>query len=395
MDAEKAEFSPEKAPQFDKTLLDTVHRHVDPEKWDKVSELYEKKQYRDVVTGILDYVDSDLMDRTGNEEKTRFDIPHGSAVVHLSIENQQFQVTAPFLTLPTTHNVPLLRQVAQINIFPLNLSTISLEEDRLIFKYSCPLELCEPYKIYNVLREICAYADAYDDEFITKFNAIRVHKPNLKPFSDENKDKAWKQVQAYIAETVRYVDYFEKKRMVELCVDMITIALMKIDYYTAPQGILRTDIEKTVSLMQDQDIPVTDKIRKGKERIDSLKNYNPQNFKKALYTAEMFIPLKFNFTNEMIDPYFQAFYEPVQNDIANRNYIGAVTTLQTAFLNLFYHYIFPDDVQEILTDALTESRGKSWEKAAIILKEALENVLNRDKTKRKKGLWGFFSRGKK
>ena len=395
MEQIKAGFSSEVTPQFDKTLLDTANRSIDPEKWDRVAELYEKKQYRDVFLGILDYVDSEIMERTGNSEQTEFHIPHGSAMIHLKIDDNGFQIDAPFLKLPETHRVPLLRQVTQINIFPLNLSTIVLEDDCLTFKYSCPLELCEPYKIYNVLREICAYADAYEAEFRTKFNAVRVHEPKIKPLTDENIKQAWERMQFYIRETLDYIDYFEKKRMIELCVDIITISLMKIDYLASPQGILRTDIEKTVSLLQDQDIPLTEKLRKGMERISSLKNYKFEDFKPTLYVAEMFIPLKFNFTNEMIDPYFQAFYEPVQSDMANRNYIGAVVTLQTAFLNLFYHYFFPEEVRDIITEALIESAGKPWDKAAGILKEALDNVMNREKPKRKKGFWGFFSRGKK
>jgi hypothetical protein len=395
MEVSKSTFNSDVAPMFDKTLLGPIQRPIDPEKWDQVGELFEKKQYKEVLAGLLDYVDSDLAERTGNAARNEFLIPHGSAIVRLKIDDDGFHVSAPFLVLPTTHNVPLLRQVSQINLYPLNLSNIVLEKDQLIFKYHSPLELCEPYKIYSVLREICAYSDAYDDEFINKFNSKRVHQPVIKHFPTDQVQLGWLKMQEFLKEAIAYVEYFEKKRLLELCTDLITTTLMKIDYYLAPQGVLRTDIEKTVSHLQDQDVHQVDKMRKGMERIKELVNYNREDFAKNLYIAEIFIPLKFNFTNEMIDPYFQVFYEAVQKEMANRDYIGAVTTLQTAFLNLFYHYIFPDDVKEIITDAMVEAEKKTWEKAATILLTALEDVLNREKPRRKRGFWGNLFKGKK
>ncbi|MCP5047615.1 MAG: hypothetical protein GY940_10615 [bacterium] len=391
----KDTFSSDVAPQFDKTLLGPIQRPIDPEMWSRVEELYEKKQYKEVILGIMEYVDRSLIQRTGNSDRTKFVIPHGSAIVNLEIGEELFYVNAPFLIVPPTRNIPLLRQVAQINLFPLNLSTIVLEDDRLIFKYHCPLELCEPFKVYNVLREICAYSDAYDDEFIKQFKARRVHEPVIKHYSREFLEKSRKQVSLYLNETIRYVEYFEKKRLPEICVDLITTTLMKIDYYIAPQGVMRTDIEKTVSQLQDQETPLMDKVRKGMERLDHLKKCDENEFSRDLYIAEIFIPLKFNFTAEMIESYFQVFYEAAQKEVANRDHIGAVLTMQTAFLNLFYHYIFPDDIKDTIIDAMTKSGGKPWDKASATLWAALSQVLAHEKPTRKKGFWRSLLGSKK
>lgn len=386
-------FSSDVAPMFDKSILEARQRHIDPAKWDRIVELYEKKQYKDVLLGILNYVDEKLV-KDGPEFK--YQVPHGSALVNLRVEDGHFYVHAPFLIIPSTHIVPLLRQVTQLNLYPLNLSTIVLEKDRLTFKFDCPLELCEPHKIYNVLREICAYADAYDDEFINKFKAQRVHQPATKSFSKEVVDNAWQKVQTYLKETSAYVEYFEKKRLTEQCVDLMTLTLMKIDYFMMPQGMLRTDIEKVVSQMQDQDMQVMDKFRKGLERLMHLQNYAPKDFADSMYEAEVFIPLKLNFTNEMTDGYFQLFQEAAQKELAARDYTGAVLTLQMAFLNLFYHYIFPDNIREIITGAMVNASGQPWEKASTILWDALEDILNQEKPRRKKGggLLGKFFKGK-
>lgn len=388
-------ISSDVAPVFDKQLSSVIQKQVDPEKWDRVGELFENKKYKETLYGILDYIDSDLPQCTGNVERTHFVIPHGSTILDLTISEDHFYVRAPFLTLPSALPVPLLRQIAQINIFPLNLTNIVLENDQLVFKFDCPLELCEPYKIYNVLREICTYADAYDEEFIKKFKAQRNHHPKITPLPQKHIDMAWEKMQSYVQETISYVDYFEKKRLVEVCVDLITIALMKIDYVISPQGLLRTDIEKTVSQLQDQEIPLMEKPRKGMERILALQNFDRVEFAQNLYDAEVFIPLKFNFTPEMIESYFQIFYEAAQKEMAGRDYVGSVLTIQTAFYNLFYHYIFPDDINAVIVEGLTEASKKPWDEAANILWAAMERVMNREKPGKIKSLFKYLFSKKK
>lgn len=372
---------------FDKTLLGSVQRPIDPMKWDIVLDFYERGLYKDVIIGILDYVDSDLIVNRGNPAKTDFVIPHGSAVVKLKIDDKNFYVTAPFLEVPSTQNIPLLRQIAEINLFPLNLSMIVLENNKLIFKYSCPLELCEPYKIYDVLREICRYADAYDDDFIKKFNARWIHRPVIKKFPQKYTDYAWNRVHLYLNEASAYIDHFERKRLSEFCLDMIIITLMKIDYYAVPQGVVRTDIEQAVSHLQDTETPIADRIRKGREFLNRLKSHTREEFTKDLYVAEVFIPLRVHFTGEMVEPYFQNTSELAKKEMANRDYMGAVLTLQSAFFNLFYNYRFPDDIKMIITDALVQSTRKPWDKASYLLWTALENILKRKTPKRKQGFW--------
>jgi hypothetical protein len=166
---------------------------------------------------------------------------------------------------------------------------------------------------------------------------------------------------------------------------MMVITLMKVDYYAVPQGAVRTDIEQAVSQLQDNETPINDRIRKGREFLSSLKGHTKQEFTKDLYVAEVFIPLRLNFTNEMVEPYFERYYEVAKKEIAAREYLGAVLTLQTAFFGLFYNYIFPDDIKEIITTALVQSSHKPWDKALSVLWAALENILQRQTPKRKQG----------
>ena len=383
------DFQVDVAPRFDKALLNLNQDKLEPYKWDMVMDLYESGRYKDAIIGILDYVDPELVKKRGNVNKTEFIIPHGSIIVKLKIDDQKLTVTAPFLYIPPTGNVALLRQASQINLYPLNLSILNLENNQLIFKYTCPLDLCEPYKIYDVFKEICIYADSYDDEFIKKFGAQWIKTPIIKKLPLKYIDDAWHKFQDYINEAIRYIDFFEGKRLFGFCFDIINITLMKIDYYLSPQGVLRTDIEKELSLLQAQDVQLPDKVRKGKAFLNYLVNYDRNEFSKDLYVAQTFIPFKAVASLENIKANFQGYYDTAKKEIDGRDYMGSVLTILTAFFNLYYHNLFPEDITGIITDALIRSSNKPWSKASSYLWIAMDTIMNSRKPKKKSR--GFLS----
>jgi hypothetical protein len=314
--------------------------------------------------------------KTGNQDKSEFNIPHGSIILKLKIDKQNFNVTVPFLKIPAANYIPLLRQVTQLNIHPLNLSEIVLENDQLVFKYTCPLEMCEPHKIYNVLREICTYADRYDDEFIKKFGAARIHKPVIRRFSRDFVNFARQRIQLYLKEASAYIELFRRKRLFDHSLKLITITLLKIHYYIEPQGILGTNIEKTTALLQHREIPLTDKLRKGVEFLKDLQNYNPDEFAKDLYAVDVFIPIKYSIDVEKIETYWQEISGPVKKSIAARDYTAAVLTIQNAFFDLLYNYIVPYSTRRVIVESLLNSSGKTWAEASSILEVALNTIMN-------------------
>ena len=172
------------SPTYDKSLIGSTQSKINAPYWDTVLSQYENGKHKEALVGILHYLDPELAERTGKADQTQFTVPHGSIVVNFEIADEKVNIWAPFVKLPEQNPIPLLRQAAQINFNPLKLAQVVLEGEDLVFRYSCPLELCEPYKMYDVFYEICTYSDAYDDDFIEKFKARRLREPVIKHYSD-------------------------------------------------------------------------------------------------------------------------------------------------------------------------------------------------------------------
>ncbi|MEL6589078.1 MAG: hypothetical protein AAFQ68_03320 [Bacteroidota bacterium] len=380
------------APSFDLSLLGAKPSKVAPDYWDQVLKLYEEQSYKEAILGILQYVDEGLITRTGNAEQTRFEIPHGSAVVYVEIGAEALHVEAPFLRIDQANKIPLLRQVAQINFTPLNLAKIILKDEKLAFHYTCPLALCEPYKMYEVFREICFYADHYDDEFIQKFGAQWIQEPVIHPFREAEKKKAWERVQAYVEEAFAYIEYFENKRSFAHAWDIVALTLWKIEYYCEPQGIFRNELQKAIE-NQQENASLIDKVNRGKDYLRKLQQSDQQAFEADLYRTERFIPIKFRSTPENIRTNFEEAYQRAKAERDGNDHLGATLTLSSIFLKLFYYNHVEESIANPIEKALQEASGRSWAEASDLLWNAMNNFMrpqSQENSRPKRRLWSFL-----
>ncbi len=348
---------------------------IQVEVWDNVVELYDKGNYNESLLRFFDYIDKDLVSRYGNAGKNEFNIPHGSVIVNIKIEAGYFHVVVPFLKLPEKNSIPILRRVNEINFSPLTLSTIVLEGNDLLFKYSTLIQSTDPWKLYNVLREICINADNFDDEFIQKFGAVRIHEPNVIILEEEKKAETWNSFLFLLAETKEFIDYFDNKRLDGFTWDVLLQLFFNIDYIIAPQGAMRTDLEEVVSYMQNGNYSLHEKIEKGRTYFKKLQQLSQDQLYSNLYLSDIFIPVKYTATHQRVKETFTNQYETAKKEMANKDYMGAALSIRYVFLYEFYYAYPPADISDTITGALENSSGKTWEEAANILWQAIDQVM--------------------
>ncbi len=362
---------------FQRTLAGSLKSNIDVTVWDKVLSQYNNGKYADAVRDCINYVDSNIEKKFANPERTEYNIPHGSIIVNVKITPTDFIVNAPFLSIENAKQVPVLRQVAQLNFTPLTVSSIELEGYKLYFKFSCPLDAVEPYKIYDVLREICINADNYDDEFIKKFDAKRIQEPKIYAYTQEQKEQAWNTMQQYIKETFEAYEQLENKRLTTYLWDVLMITLLKIDYFCAPQGALRNEIEKTIVYLNSKD-DLYQRLSGGKDFFKKLQSYDKTKFENDLYRIDVFVPYKFRTNLESIRNILKYAYETAEKEIKAMDYIGSTCTMEYGILNMFYSNNIDDNISEVLTKAMEEASGKSMQDASKILFEAIQKIMKTD-----------------
>ena len=274
---------------FNLSTIASTESKIKVDYFDTSVEAFDNGEYLQSFYALLDYVNDEFREKYGNARGTEFNIPHGSIVVNIKIEDDRLLIHAPFLSLPEKNRIPLLRQVAGLNFNAMDLAQVELKKDRLAFEYTCPLALANPYKIYYILQEICNTGDKYDDEFETKFGAQRIYEPKVTPFDDETLNMVYEVVQLSCKECMDAVKDFEADRKYGFAWNVLDTTILKILYYAHPQGQLLNDLNKAVSEMDREDIPLPEVVNYGKSVIARLQGMTKEQWAEDLYYVETFI----------------------------------------------------------------------------------------------------------
>ncbi|MBN1897713.1 MAG: hypothetical protein JW827_02965 [Spirochaetes bacterium] len=364
----------EKSPLYDEPVLGIIGSSISLEHWDKCQDSWTKKKYKDTVINLLNYLDPSLLKEYGNKDKTEFNIPHGSIMVKITIKDNQFNVHAPFLKLPKDKQNIIMRQISELNFFRLLLAQIKLDKDVLFFNYTTPLELCEPYKIWDVLYDICIFADYYDDIFIEELGAGRVSKMQVKPFTQSQLDTLWDLYQKYLDESLKHLEYFEANRWWIPGLDSARITLMKLDYLLQPQGKLVSDIQKTLNDSFGGMAP-NEIFNKTKTEIAKLKKWNRKKFDENMYIPKFLIPPKRRASLSVAQNILRPDYETAKNYHDQSNFFAATHFALYAIYNLFFRNTIPTKVEEVLNSGLKKASHLDWKVASEKLLQVLEKVM--------------------
>jgi hypothetical protein len=361
---------------FNRSIITSTASKIDVESFDKSLESFDKKEYLDSFYFLLRYINPEFKGKYGNKEGTKFDIPHGSIVVHIEIEDNQLKITAPFLSLPENGRIPLLRQIAVLNFNHMNLAQITMKDNRLFFEYTCPLELAEQYKIYYTLEDICYTGDKYDDEFVTKFGAQRIYEPKITPYDAALVDAIYNTVQLSCAECMNAVQYFEGQRKFGYEWNVLICTIYKVLYYAHPQGQLLNDLNKAVNDMNRSDIPLADIVEEGKKVIAKLQSMPKEELAKELYFIEIFIPPKRRSILKNIQDNFEETFDDSTSSYESGDYMSCSFRIIYEFYRLYFYNNVQDDLNHVVVKAMEKSSAKPWEEAAPILLKAMKKIMD-------------------
>ena len=364
------------APTHHKNLWGDLNGKIAVSYWQVATQAWQDGRYLDSFYGMLDYINPDLRKTYGNISQTSFSVPHGSVIVNISLKDDHVEFDSPFVDTTGALRIPLLRKVAELNFYPMELATIRMKEDKLHFQYKATLDTSEPYKTYMVLKEICRNADRYDDDFREKFKTKNIVEPKVKHVSAADAAKVWANVNDIVTETLALANYFDNKRWFGFTFDILTIAVKRLDLAAQPQGFLKNEIERVIGEMKRQDINLVDKNGYGRTFLNNIIKMGPEAFAQNLYEAQTFVPDKWMTGLETIQTNMKTSLESVNRAIKDQNPIGASMEALYFIYDLFYLNYIHKDVENTLMNGLTQASGKTWSESAAILQETMQAVVD-------------------
>ncbi|MDY7396428.1 hypothetical protein UMM65_14350 [Aureibaculum sp. 2210JD6-5] len=364
-------------PKFQRPLKDSHDPKTSVSYWDKALDAFDEKKYKEALIHTLNYMNSTLLEGVDTSGNFTIERGQGSALVNLEVTEKEFKVKAPFLKITdNTNKIALLRKVGEVNFSPLTLAQIHLKDDTLWFGYDMPLSLCQPYKVYDVLRDVCVYADDYDDEFVEKYKADFYQEPKVTPLTPENQERAWQQIEDVLKDYQNYSAFFKEKRWDNFQWDIIVISILKIVNMPYVHGTLRTKLQEYVSNMFNGDIDFQFRIDKGTNFMKKLCAMTKEEYFKNIYNADALVSLKWRSSTEIIQDNMKNRENIVNNYVKDRDNFSLCYYLQFSFLHVIYSYNLEEGQLNAIYDVLENVSGLDPVAAAPKLLATYNGLLN-------------------
>ncbi|MGC4104250.1 type III secretion system chaperone family protein [Ferruginibacter sp.] len=369
--------------------------------WSKAEDQYKEGKYLEALCSTISYIDTAIGEQFAKDPQTGVKVLHGSMQMHIAVNNGQLQVLAPFVDITNAQKMVILRKSCEINFNVLSIARIECREDDLCFIFSCPVEACEPWKIYDILREICWTADKYDDDFVTLHKASWLCKPEVIPFNESRLQQSWLGFKQYLQEGKEWAAYWKQQGYSYVVWDVVYVTLLKIDHLCAPQGSLKNLMEANIDkLFEKKDI--LDLANDGIAFLNTLDNLPQENFVSQLYDISTFIPAKITGSAANVQTALKQYLTDAYNHLTKNEIISAYLWLQKAAFRMLYNYRFNETqwkhIESILTGLnnlpLTDATNKLYDALNEFYTNPRDQVTAPapDKKEEKKGLFaGWFS----
>ena len=362
--------------------------------WDEAIDAFDEKEYKKTVIAIINYMNSNLLENVDTSGDFEIVQMQGSAEIHVKVTDKTFSIKAPFLKITDkTNKIALLRKVAEVNFSPLRLAQIRLHDNQLWFEYEMPIELSQPNKVYDIIRNVAVYADDYDDMFINDYKAEFIKKPAYKELSNTEKEQVWKQITDIFTDYKNYTELFKEKRWDDFMWDNIVINLLKISNMPYVHGELRTDLIDNISRMFDGDLDFNFRVDKGVNYMKKLMALSKEEIMSNIYHTEQFISLRWRSSQQAVTDRLKNYIERVQKYEKDESYFNVSYYIQFIFLKLIYDYNLDEVHKNAIYDVLEEVSGLEPNEAApklIKVFYAMQDgsISKIEKPKKK----GFFSK---
>ncbi|MCK5725563.1 MAG: hypothetical protein KAH22_01915 [Thiotrichaceae bacterium] len=349
--------------------------------WEKATDSYHEKKYKQSLIHTINYLNPAMLKDKDLDADIHINQMQGSAEIKLSVTDKEITIKAPFLCITDkTNKIALLRKIAEINFTPLDLTQIYLENNEVGFHYQSPIELAQPNKMYNILREIAFRADEYDDEFVSKYKADYLAEKKPKLLNEKEKVQAWQQIETIFTEYTQYCDFFTKRRWEHYHWDIAAISMLKISNMPYVNGTLRVNLIDEINRVFNTNIEFNTRTDKAKSYMKKLIAMPKEEIMQQLYHAEQFSSMRWRSSPKIIQEHVESYAETVKRFKNEGSGSGRDTALayffQHSFLKMIYNYNLEKCYKVSIDNVLTEVSGKTPEEATPRLTELYEAMLS-------------------
>jgi hypothetical protein len=240
-------------------------------RWTDADKLFKEKKYTDSFDAFFEYLRDDtaqnvVYERNGAEG--RFQFYQGSKIVRGNFNNEIVKAEVTLARMPQP-SVPVMRRLLEMN-FNLYYSRFALDNDRLCMSFDSDTETASPSKLYYGLKELATKADKQDDLLVQDFSMLETtDSEHIIPVPAAEKEVKQEYLKKWIQQTLDTIAAIDADKFSGGIAYMLLSLIYRIDYLTAPEGKLLSDLEKIGGIYFKKDERPA--VEKNRDMVEEFK----------------------------------------------------------------------------------------------------------------------------
>ncbi len=352
-------------PLYKKPLRFHNEPKITGERWQEAVELFEEQKYRASVVEVMNYLNIDLLKGQTKKEEIHIERLHGICKVDIDISESSFKIRAYMADVTEETNlVALLRRIAELNFHYNDVAFIIYKDQEIYYEYEEQTALCEPYKLYYIIKDVLLAADRYANEFIVHYAVKEIDNLKKNMLTSKEQDEALMQIRAYLDEYTDYVEYFKSNSKDAYIWDISIITLLKLSNMSYFNGVYKNELISKIAVLYDGDLEFNYKIDNAKKYIKTLQALTDDDFKRVLYYRDDLISMMKPASNENIKPHLNNYEETLLKYEKEDNHHAISYYLEELFLKILYNNNLEKNHQEYIENVLVKTSKTDSKKAS-------------------------------
>ncbi len=353
--------------------INRYSRRVNLNEWFVCYDLYKKGDYYSSFIHLLKYINPPYEIPDTSELNLKY--PHGSVYVQIQANHDFYRIDVPFLKFtPQSIRIPAMRQMIEANFSSLILGQIELKENEVWIHYEDKMSNFDPYKVYDLLNEICLEADNTDDYYVDRFKLEYLDYPNVQKFTSSEMSNAKQIFKEIIEEGLLYAQYLEENRFYYTACDMLAICYLKLRYVLFPQGILGRDLNFDFLKMYEN-VPINILISETKARLTKLLSYDEKKMEESFFHPNFLMTIKSRAEVPRVQEFLVNAYNNGRDAIYNKNYMIGALGMYYHLYNLMDSYTIPIEFTNAIPKVFQRCSEKDWKYTAEQLFQLISKIM--------------------
>ncbi len=343
--------------------------------WNDAMVAYQEERYHDALRSFLCMLDAERVPE-GSLIGQEITLEHGSVRMVVKVSEDSFSLEVPFLRIPDGGRaIAMMRKVMNLTN-DLAMSRFLLRDEKDIFiVHRDEIAGVHPVKLRSVFGSVCTVADTYDDLFEDKFGAERVEALDVETWDGEALAKAHGALSTIVSDGLAFCELFETKQNLNFAYNALQLTFERITWTLWPQGILRSKISETRTMLNDSSKGGTQRIELGKKALREIASSTPEELGESLYEARFILSQQ----NTIDFEQYQSSIEGPRDLMArlrkshDYDYACFVGT-HSIYEDLADNHM-SEEVVSTYVDALKEAGDMPLNEASAVLMQAISDVI--------------------